>query len=122
MPGIGKIDAPLQGDLPRIINLKRRIEQNGISFNDSNDLKSKTHNFNLKDGTYASLRANYNTNEAGKNIIRSFDISFLNRIQHIGGLELSNIKGLRKVFPYIKDLTTTSKTLKILYFLFKIVR
>lgn len=121
MPIIAKIDAPLQGDLPRIINLKKRIEKNGISFNDLK-LKSKTHNFNLKDGTEASLRATYNTNEAGKNIIRSLDFAYLNKIEHIGNLELSNIQSLRKVVPYIKDLTTNAKALKILYFLFKIGR
>ncbi len=100
----------LPGSLPR----KR------INFGDG--LNYKTHNFKLKDGTEASLRAGYDTNEAGKNIIRSLDISFLNKIKHIGNLDLSNIKGLRRVVPYIKDLASPSKALKVLYFLHKIYR
>ena len=124
MPGVGKIT----GALPSLAQYANEIDntvlpgslpRKKIRFE---DLKYMTHNFKLKDGTDAFLRAGYDTNEAGKNIIRSLDISFSNKIKHIGNLELFNIKGLREVVPYIKELTTSSKTIRALYFLHKIYR
>ncbi len=82
MPRIGKVDAPLQCDLPRMMNLKNRIKKYGISFEDSK-YKYKSQELDINDQLKAAIKVGYIVTELLQKPMRSLDFIFGNKILHI---------------------------------------